>query len=67
MVVMDNVLMGLAIGTGGRVGRGMSGRILDGARGKGVLRMCEHAGQGLVGAGHECGHTMVWASSLPCV
>ena len=37
MVVMDNVLMGLAIGTGGRVGRVMSGRILDGGPRKGCF------------------------------
>ncbi len=30
MLVIDNVPTGLAIGTGGRVGRVMSGRILDG-------------------------------------
>jgi len=30
MVVIDNVPTGLAIGTGSRVGRVMSGRILDG-------------------------------------
>ncbi len=29
MLVIDNVPTGLAIGTGGRVGRVMSGRILD--------------------------------------
>jgi hypothetical protein len=65
MLVIGNVPTGLAIGTGGRVGRVMSGRILDGVRGKGVLRMCEHTGQGFVSVGYECGHTMVWASSLP--
>ena len=37
MVVIDNVPTGLAIGTGGRVGRVMSGRILDGGSRKGCF------------------------------
>ncbi len=37
MLVIDNVPTGLAIGTGGRVGRVMSGRILDGGSRKGCF------------------------------
>jgi hypothetical protein len=37
MVVIDNVPTGLAIGRGGRVGRVMSGRILDGGSRKGCF------------------------------
>ena len=37
MLVIDNVPDGLAIGTGGRVGRVMSGRILDGGSRKGCF------------------------------
>jgi len=37
MLVIDNVPTGLAIGQGGRVGRVMSGRILDGGSRKGCF------------------------------
>ena len=37
MLVIDNVPMGLAIGTGGQVGRVMSSRILDVASRKGCF------------------------------
>jgi hypothetical protein len=47
MVVIDNVLMGLVMSADGRVGRVMPDWILDGVRGMGVSRMCEHVGRGV--------------------
>jgi hypothetical protein len=67
MLFIRNMLKGLMIGTGGRVGRVMSGRILDGGSpGKGILRVCERFGQGFVGVGYERGRTMTHSASLPC-
>lgn len=47
MVVIDNVLMRLAIGEGGRVGRVISDRILDGGSRKGCFTDVPAGGSGI--------------------
>lgn len=65
MLFIRNIQQGPMIGTGGRVGRVMSGRISAGGYpGKDVVRVRERCGQGFVGMHDERGQTMTRSASL---